>query len=185
MNTKVSSGIAICTVANVNMAIPLENTKNREFYAVPSPPAIPFAMRALLCTKTVRHPMVMTACAKNFATLSANPNPVVVPVTIKTGTTAGKTEDAPNTDPFRILTDFPLTGASPRFKRTYALRTECERCNSRFKASGQERLWVRNANSAANLNTLAHISALAVALAAVLHSPRHSYRSAKALRRAV
>ena len=63
------------------------------------------------------------------------------------------------------------------FKRTYALRTECERYYSRFKASGQERLWVRNANSAANLNSLAHISALAVALAAVL-SGAHSYRSA-------
>ena len=69
-----------------------------------------------------------------------------------------------------------------RFKRIYALRTECERYNSRFKASGQERLWVRNGNSAANLNTLAHISALVVALAAVLHgSP--SYRSAKQPRR--
>ena len=68
------------------------------------------------------------------------------------------------------------------FKRTYALRTECERYNSRFKASGQERLWVRNGASAANLNTLAHISALAVALATVL-SGSHSYRSAKSLRR--
>ena len=68
------------------------------------------------------------------------------------------------------------------FKRTYALRTECERYNSRFKTSGQERLWVRNGNSAANLNTLAHISVLAVALAAVLHGS-HSYRSAKQLRR--
>ena len=68
------------------------------------------------------------------------------------------------------------------FKRTYALRTECERYNSRFKASGQERLWVRNVASATNLNTLAHISALAVALAAVL-SGSHSYRSAKLLRR--
>jgi hypothetical protein len=68
------------------------------------------------------------------------------------------------------------------FKRTYALRTECERYNSRFKASGQERLWVRNGTSAANLNTLAHISALTVALAAVLHGS-HSYRSAKQLRR--
>lgn len=68
------------------------------------------------------------------------------------------------------------------FKRTYALRTECERYNSRFKASGQERLWVRNGASAANLNTLAHISALAVALAAVL-SGSHSYRSVKLLRR--
>ena len=69
-----------------------------------------------------------------------------------------------------------------RFKRIYALRTECERYNSRFKASGQERLWVRNGNNVANLNTLAHISALAVVLAAVLHGS-HSYRSAKQLRR--
>ena len=69
-----------------------------------------------------------------------------------------------------------------RFKRIYALRTECERYNSRFKASGQERLWVRNGNSAANLNTLAHISALAVALAAVL-SGSHSYRASKSFRR--
>ena len=69
-----------------------------------------------------------------------------------------------------------------RFKRIYALRTECERYNSRFKSTGQERLWVRNGASAANLNTLAHISALAVALAAVLHGS-HSYRSAKQLRR--
>lgn len=68
------------------------------------------------------------------------------------------------------------------FKRTYVLRTECERYNSRFKASGQERLWVRNGTSAANLNTLAHISALVVALAAVL-SGTHSYRASKSFRR--
>ena len=59
-----------------------------------------------------------------------------------------------------------------RFKRIYALRTECERYNSRFKSTGQERLWVRSGNSAASLNTLA----------AVLHGS-HSYRSAKQLRR--
>ena len=68
------------------------------------------------------------------------------------------------------------------FKRTYALRTECERYNSRFKSTGQERLWVRNGASAANLNTLAHISALAVALAAVLPGS-HSYRASKSFRR--
>ena len=68
------------------------------------------------------------------------------------------------------------------FKRTYALRTECERYNSRFKSTGQERLWVRSGASAANLNTLAHTPALAVALAAVLHGS-HSCRSAKQLRR--
>ena len=79
-----------------------------------------------------------------------------------------------------------VTNSSPDcvvpFKRTYALRTECERYNSRFKSTGQERLWVRNGTSAANLNTLAHISTLAVALAAVLHGS-HSYRSAKQFRR--
>lgn len=69
------------------------------------------------------------------------------------------------------------------FKRVYALRTECERYNSRFKAAGQERLWVRNGKSTANLNTLAHISALAVALAAILSGAAHSCRSVKALRR--
>ena len=71
-----------------------------------------------------------------------------------------------------------------RFKRVYALRSECERYNSRFKASGQERLWVRNAVSASNLNTIAHIAALTVAYAAVVTGSRHSYRSAKTLRRA-
>ena len=83
-----------------------------------------------------------------------------------------------------ITTDYRLSidRECLRFKRIYALRTECERYNSRFKSTGQERLWVRNGASAANLNTLAHISALAVALAAVLHGS-HSYRSAKQLRR--
>lgn len=71
-----------------------------------------------------------------------------------------------------------------RFKRIYALRTECERYNSRFKSTGRERLWIRNGNSAANLNTIAHISALAVAFAAVVTGSRHSFRSRKALRRA-
>lgn len=70
-----------------------------------------------------------------------------------------------------------------RFKRLYALRTECERYNSRFKETGQERLWVRNGNSTENLNTLAHITALAIAYAAVVSGQRHSYRSLKLLRR--
>ena len=69
------------------------------------------------------------------------------------------------------------------FKRTYALRSECERYNSRFKASGQERLWVHNGNSAANLNTIAHIAALTIALAAVAAKRKASYRSLKSLRR--
>lgn len=83
-----------------------------------------------------------------------------------------------------IPTDYRLSidRTCSHFKRTYALRSECERYGSRFKSTGQERLWIRNGSSAANLNTLAHISALAVALAAVL-SGSHSYRSAKLFRR--
>lgn len=70
-----------------------------------------------------------------------------------------------------------------QFKRVYALRTECERYNSRFKDTGQQRLWVHNGHSAANLNTIAHISALVIALAAVTSGDFHSYRSKKTLRR--
>lgn len=69
------------------------------------------------------------------------------------------------------------------FKRTYALRSECERYNSRFKNSGQERLWVHNGNSVANLNTIAHIAALTISLAAVASKRKASYRSLKSLRR--
>ena len=82
-----------------------------------------------------------------------------------------------------VPTDYRLSidRSCLHFKRTYALRTECERYNSRFKSTGQERLWVHNGASASNLNTLAHISALAVALAAVL-SGSHSCRAAKSFR---
>lgn len=52
------------------------------------------------------------------------------------------------------------------FKSVYALRTECERYNSRFKATSQERLWVRSKKSAENLNTITHISLLTIATAA-------------------
>ncbi len=70
------------------------------------------------------------------------------------------------------------------FKSIYALRTECERYNSRFKASGQERLWVHNAKSAENLNSFAHISLLAIAIAAVVTRAETSYRCHKTIKRA-
>jgi hypothetical protein len=69
------------------------------------------------------------------------------------------------------------------FKSTYSLRTECERYNSRFKNTGQERMWVRNQASVKNLNTLAHISLLAVAIAAITMPGSHSYRNLKVLKR--
>ncbi len=69
------------------------------------------------------------------------------------------------------------------FKSNYSLRTECERYNSRFKNTGQERMWVRNKSSVTNLNTLAHISLLAVAVAAITIKSGQSYRKLKSVKR--
>ena len=72
---------------------------------------------------------------------------------------------------------------SKYFKSNYSLRTECERYNSRFKNTGQERMWVRNKASVTNLNTLAHISLLAVAVAAITTNTGKSYRKLKSSKR--
>lgn len=72
---------------------------------------------------------------------------------------------------------------SKYFKNTYSLRTECERYNSRFKDTGQERMWVRNKSSVTNLNTIAHVSLLAVAVAAVTTHAGQSYRKLKSIKR--
>lgn len=82
-------------------------------------------------------------------------------------------------DDYRLSID----RSSIEFKSVYALRSECERYNSRFKSTGQERLWVRNGKSAENLNTIAHISLLAIALAAVITHSEVSYRCIKSLKR--
>ena len=69
------------------------------------------------------------------------------------------------------------------FKSVYALRTEAERYNSRFKQTGCERVFVRNGNSTANLNTITHISLLSIAITAVITKKISSYRSAKSIKR--
>lgn len=69
------------------------------------------------------------------------------------------------------------------FRKIYSLRTEAERYNSRFKMTGQERLWVHGINAARNLNSIAHISLLAVALAAIITKSKSSYRSLKSCKR--
>ena len=69
------------------------------------------------------------------------------------------------------------------FKKLYALRTEAERYNSRFKQTGQERLWVHSFNAAHNLNSAAHIALLAVALAAIVTKSDSSYRCLKSVKR--
>ncbi len=82
-------------------------------------------------------------------------------------------------DDYRLSID----RSSIAFKAVYALRTEIERYNSRFKQAGCERVFVRNGNSVKNLNTLAHISLLSVAIAAVVTKKDASYRSVKTLKR--
>ena len=61
--------------------------------------------------------------------------------------------------------------------------SECERYNSRFKSTGQERFWVRNGDSAANLNTIAHISLLAIAMTTVVTQSGVSFRCLKSVKR--
>ena len=85
----------------------------------------------------------------------------------------------PDEDDLRLSID----RNSRYFKNNYSLRTECERYNSRFKNTGQERVWVRNRSSVTNLNTLAHISLLAVAVAAVASQSGQSYRKLKSVKR--
>lgn len=69
------------------------------------------------------------------------------------------------------------------FKKIYSLRTEAERYNSRFKQTGQERLWVRSFNAAQNLNSIAHIALLSIAYAAIVTKAQQSYRCFKSVKR--
>ena len=84
-------------------------------------------------------------------------------------------------DDYRLSID----RSSIAFKSVYALRTEAERYNSRFKQAGCERVFVRNGNSVKNLNTIAHISLLSIAIAAVITKKDISYRSVKTLKRLI
>ena len=69
------------------------------------------------------------------------------------------------------------------FKKIYALRTEAERYNARFKQTGQERVWVHSFKAVQNLNTIAHIALLAVAIASVITHSDYSVRCLKSVKR--
>lgn len=69
------------------------------------------------------------------------------------------------------------------FRKIYAMRSEIERYNARFKSTGQERMWVKSHNAAANLSSIAHIALLAVASAAVLSNNASLKCSRKSLMR--
>ena len=82
-------------------------------------------------------------------------------------------------DDYRLSID----RSSIAFKSVYALRTEAKRYNSHFKQAGCEIVFVRSGNSVKNLNTIAHISLLSIAIAAVITKKDVSYRSVKTLKR--
>lgn len=69
------------------------------------------------------------------------------------------------------------------FKKIYAMRTEIERYNSRFKNTGQERLWIHSMDAARNINSIAHIALLSVAIAATVTKSEYSYRCLKSVKR--
>lgn len=69
------------------------------------------------------------------------------------------------------------------FKKIYSLRTEVERYNARFKQLGQERAWVHSFKAVSNLNTIAHISLLAIAYASVITNSNYSIRCLKSVKR--
>lgn len=93
--------------------------------------------------------------------------------------TRGCTKYVTVPDDYRLSID----RSSIAFKSIYSLRTEAERYNSRFKQTGCERVYVRTGNSVKNLNTIAHISLLLIAITAVITRKDVSYRSVKALKR--
>lgn len=72
---------------------------------------------------------------------------------------------------------------STLYKRAYALRTEAERYNSRFKSRGCERAYTRNQHSIGNLNTITHIALLTIAITAVSLKKTVSYRSIQSVKR--
>ncbi len=93
--------------------------------------------------------------------------------------TRGCTKYVTIPDDYRLAID----RNSIAFKSVYALRTEAERYNSRFKQTGSERVFVRNGNSVKNLNTIAHISLLSIAISAVVTKKDISYRCTKSVKR--
>lgn len=72
---------------------------------------------------------------------------------------------------------------SKHFKTCYSLRTKCEPYNSQFKNARRERIWIRKQTSVTDLNTLAHISLLTVAIATVATHSSQFYRKLKSVKR--
>lgn len=69
------------------------------------------------------------------------------------------------------------------FKSIYALRTESERYNSRFKNLNLEQAYVRTKKAVTNLNTLGHICLLLVAITAVKLNSVDNIRSLSNLKK--
>lgn len=69
------------------------------------------------------------------------------------------------------------------FKKIYALRSESERYNSRFKTFSNERFWVHSFKSIQNLISVTHLALLLVSFSSILSNNKISYRAYKSLLR--
>ena len=111
------SNVAAEILANANQTISLQNCSFIADKAPKTPknshPETRSVRQALPCTRTARR-QIMVVPDKNTAVLSDSPKPDNVPAITETGITARKTEDVPNTKPFRMITDFLLTEAACR-----------------------------------------------------------------------
>lgn len=82
-----------------------------------------------------------------------------------------------------MITAYLLTETVFPSKKIYALRTEAERSNARFKQTGQEQAWVHSFNAVQNPNTIAHIALLAIAVEATVTHSDYSVRCLKSVKR--
>lgn len=69
------------------------------------------------------------------------------------------------------------------FKKIYALRSESERYNARFKTSSNERIWVHSLKATQNLISITHFALLLVSFSAINSKNKTSYRAYKSLQR--
>lgn len=92
----------------------------------------------LLCTRTA-YSLIETEPVRSTAALSRGLKSAVVPATINAGNgrkNRGCTKYVTLPNDYRLSIDRDCVS----FKKIYALRTEAERYNSRFKSTGLERL---------------------------------------------
>ena len=108
---------------------------------------------------------------------------IAVRVTIKIGTMARKIMVVLNTLLFPMITDFQLTDNQLHSNRCMLSEPKLNDTIHVFNSSDAKEFFVRNGISAKNLNTIAHISLLTIAITSVITKKNISYRRTKSIKR--